>query len=186
MRINWICHFVGCISHPMLCRCCQHEILITRYPVIFKFRDGTGRVIEKKDRVGSGTGIPSDPAGEPRNGPELHFFFKDPIFIWEKGNLGALSLPGASLLLGENQKVYVLFRPPGARKTARFGRAEGKIKLSTATAPKFWSFYPLESSGLMKKRLRYKNQLSPSNEAVLMGWCVTACAEAGRLENYIL
>ena len=32
--------------------CCKYEILITRYPVIFKFRDGTGRVIEKK--IGSG------------------------------------------------------------------------------------------------------------------------------------
>ena len=28
--------------------CCYYEILITRYPVIFKFRDGTGWVIEKK------------------------------------------------------------------------------------------------------------------------------------------
>ncbi len=32
--------------------CCLYEILITHYPVIFKFRDGTGRVIEKK--IGSG------------------------------------------------------------------------------------------------------------------------------------
>ena len=49
--------------------------------------------------------------GEPRNGPESHFFFKDPIFIWEKGTLGALSLPGALLLLGEIPKVYVPFGP---------------------------------------------------------------------------
>ena len=49
--------------------------------------------------------------GEPRNGPESRFFFKDPIFIWEKGNLGALSLPGASLLLGEIPKVEPPFGP---------------------------------------------------------------------------
>merc|ERR1712155_235908 len=62
---------------------------------------------------------------EPRNGPEPCFFFKDPIFIWEKGTLGALSLPGASLLLGEVQEVVLPFGPPGARKTpemAHFGR----------------------------------------------------------------
>ena len=96
--------------------------------------------------------------GEPRNGPESHFFFKDPIFIWEKGNLGALSLPGASLLLGEIPKVVLPFGPPGARKTpemARFGRAAGKIELTAASAPKFRSSDPLESSGLMKKRPRY-------------------------------
>merc|ERR1711911_313654 len=76
--------------------------------------------------------------GEPRNGPESHFFFKDPISIWEKGNLGVLSLPGALLLLGEI--------PPGARKTAktaRFGRAAGKIELTAASAPKFRSSDPL-------------------------------------------
>ena len=28
--------------------------------------------------------------GDPRNGPELRFFFSDPTIIWEKGNLGAL------------------------------------------------------------------------------------------------
>merc|ERR1711911_202837 len=95
---------------------------------------------------------------EPRNGPESRFFFKDPIFIWEKGNLGALSLPGASLLLGEVPKVVPPFGPLGARKTAetaRFGRAAGKIQLTAATAPKFRSFYPLESSGLIKKRPCY-------------------------------
>ena len=82
-------------------------------------------------------------------------FFKDPIFIWEKGNLGALGLPGASLLLGEVQKVVLPFGPPGARKTpemARFGRATGKIELTAASAPKFRLSDPLESSGLMKKR----------------------------------
>ena len=96
--------------------------------------------------------------GEPRNGPESRFFFKDPIFIWEKGTLGALSLPGASLLLGEIPKVVVPFGPPGARKTpemARFGRAAGKIELTAASAPKFRSSDPLESSGLMEKRPRY-------------------------------
>ena len=96
--------------------------------------------------------------GEPRNGPESHFFFKDPIFIWEKGNLGALGLPGASLLLGEVPKVNATFGPPGARKTpetARFGRATGKIELTAASAPKFRSPDPLESSGLMKKWPRY-------------------------------
>ena len=96
--------------------------------------------------------------GEPRNGPESRFFFKDPIFIWEKGNLGALSLPGASLLLGEIPKVNPPFGPPGARKTAetaRFGRAAGKIELTAASAPKFRSSDPLESSGLMEKRPCY-------------------------------
>ena len=113
---------------------------------------------------------------EPRNGPESRFFFKDPIFIWEKGTLGALSLPGASLLLGEVQEVNAAFGPPGARKTAetaRFGRATGKIELTAASAPKFRSSDPLESSGLMKKRPRYgpffgENQFSPADEAVLM------------------
>ena len=73
--------------------------------------------------------------GEPRNGPESHFFFKDPIFIWEKGTLGALSLPGALLLLGEVPKVNAPFRPPGARKrpeTACFGRVAGKIVMNRA------------------------------------------------------
>ena len=136
--------------------------------------------------------------GEPRNGPESHFFFKDPIFIWEKGNLGALSLPGASFLKGKMQEVDAPFGYPGAQKTAqtaRFGRAAGKIKLTAAMAPKFWSFYPLESSGLMKKQSRYgpffgENQFSPADEAVLMGlvvrkchFHVTACAEAHRLDN---
>ena len=46
----------------------------------------------------------------------------------------------------------------GARKTAktaRFRRAAGKIELTAATAPKFWSFNPLELSGLIKKQPRY-------------------------------
>ena len=62
-----------------------------------------------------------------------------------------------------------------------------------ATAPKFCSFYPLESSGLMHKRPGYgpffaENPFSPANEFVLMGlvvrkchFDVTACAEARRL-----
>ena len=65
---------------------------------------------------------------------------------------------GASLLLGEVPKVSFPFRPPGARKTAetaRFGRAAGKIELTAASAPKFRSSDPLESSGLMEKRPRY-------------------------------
>ena len=46
-----------------------------------------------------------------------------------------------------------------------------------ATAPKFRSFYPLESSGLMKKTARYgpffaENQFSPANEFVLVGLVV--------------
>ena len=79
-RINWICHFVGCISHPM------HAILLliwnTNYPLPGHFqisgRDGSGNW--KKDRVGSGTGIPSDPAPGPNRvnddqcvkNPEIH------------------------------------------------------------------------------------------------------------------
>ena len=64
--------------------------------------------------------------GEPRNGPESRFFFKDPIFIWEKGNLGALGSPGASLLLGDHTKVNAPFRPKkrpvsgGRRETPNF------------------------------------------------------------------
>ena len=116
--------------------------------------------------------------GEPRNGPESHFFFKDPIFIWEKGTLGALSLPGASLLLGEVQEVYVPFGPPGAQKTAetaRFGRATGKIELTAASAPKFRSSDPLESSGLMKKRpatahFSPKISFHPPTSSCWWGW----------------
>ena len=111
--------------------------------------------------------------------------------------MGALSFVGASFLLGEMQKVNAPFGSPGAQKTAQtacFGRAVGRIKLTAATAPKFWSFYPLESSRLMKKRSCYdpffaENQFSPGDEAVLMGlvvrkchFHVTACAEAHRLE----
>ena len=116
--------------------------------------------------------------GEPRNGPESHFFFKDPIFIWEKGNLGALSSPGASLLLGEVQEVDAPFGSPGARKTAKtahFWRASGKIKLTAATAPKFRSFYPLESSGLLKKRpatapFSPKISFHPPTSSCWWGW----------------
>ena len=96
--------------------------------------------------------------GEPRNGPESRFFFSDPTIIWEKGNLGAPGSACPLLLLGEMPKVYVPFRPPGARKTAetaRFGWAAGKIELTAASAPKFRSSDPLESSGLMEKRPRY-------------------------------
>ena len=81
--------------------------------------------------------------GDPRNGPESRFFFSDPTIIWEKGNLGALGSAGASLLLGERTKVYVPFRAPGARKN---GPSTGKTELMAATALKFWSFLPLESS----------------------------------------
>ena len=105
-------------------------------------------------------------------------------------------MAGASFLLGEMQEVDAPFGSPWARKTvqtARFGRAVGKIKLTAATAPKFWSFYPLELSRLMKKRSCYgpffgENQFSPGDEAVLIGlvvqkchFHVTACAEAHRL-----
>ena len=93
--------------------------------------------------------------GDPRNGPESHFRWGNPTIIWEKGNLGALGSAGASLLLGEVQEVGVPFRPPGARKTAEtalLGPSAGKTESTAATAPKFRSFYPLESSGLMEKR----------------------------------
>ena len=40
-------------------------------------------------------------------------------------------------------------------ETARFGQAAGKIELTAASAPKFRSIYPLESSGLIEKRPRY-------------------------------
>ena len=59
--------------------------------------------------------------------------------------------------------------------------------------PKFCSFYPMASSGLMHERPGYgpffaENPFSPANEFVLMGlvvrkchFDVTACAEARRL-----
>ena len=91
--------------------------------------------------------------GDPRNGPESRFFFSDPTIIWEKGNLGAPGSTCPLLLLGEMQEVSFPFWPPGARKTAktaRFGPPAGKTESTAATAPKFRSFHPLESSGLMK------------------------------------
>ena len=96
-----------------------------------------------KTRFGPGT----------RNGPKSRFCFKDPTIIWENGNLGALVW--ALFLLGERQKVIFPFRPPGALKTAetaRFGPSAVKTEVTAAAAPKCRSFYPLESSGLMKKR----------------------------------
>ena len=56
--------------------------------------------------------------GDPRNGPESRFLLVNPIIIWEKGNLGALGLAGAALLLGDRQKVKPPFWPPGAQKRA--------------------------------------------------------------------
>ena len=47
--------------------------------------------------------------GDPRNGPESRFCFKDPTIIWEKGNLGALGSAVASLLLSRMQKVDIPF-----------------------------------------------------------------------------
>ena len=42
----------------------NYEIQITRYPVIFDFGDGTGRVFEKKVWDGLGTGILSGPVND--------------------------------------------------------------------------------------------------------------------------
>ena len=103
---------------------------------------------------------------------------------------------GASLLLGELQKVDGPFRPPGARKTAEtahFGPSSGKTESTPATAPKFRSFHPLEFFGSIHKRPSYgpffaENPFSPTNELVLMGlvvrkchFDVTACGEARQL-----
>ena len=126
--------------------------------------------------------------------PESRFFFSDPTIIWEKGNLSALGSAGASLLLGEVPEVSFPFRPPGAQKTAetaRFGPPAGKTESTAATAPKFRSFYPLESSELMKNGPFFaENQFSPADEFVLVGqvvrkchFDVTACAEARRLDK---
>jgi len=140
---------------------------------------------------------PFRPVG-PRNGPEWRFRWWNPTIIWEKGGLGAPGSAGASLLLGEVQKVYVPFWPPRARKTAetaRFGPSAGKTESTAATPPKFASFYPLEFFGLIHKRPGYdpffaENPFSPADEFVFMGlvvrschFDVTACAETRRLEN---
>ena len=116
--------------------------------------------------------------GDPRNGPESRFFFSDPTIIWEKGNLGAPGSACPLLLLGEVQEVKPPFRPPGARKTAetaRFGPPAGKTESTAATAPKFRSFYPLESSGLMKKRpatapFSPKISFHPPTSSCWWGW----------------
>ena len=116
--------------------------------------------------------------GDPRNGPESRFFFSDPTIIWEKGNLGAPGSACPLLLLGEVQEVNVPFRPPGAQKTAetaRFGPPAGKTESMAATAPKFRSFYPLESSGLMKKRpatapFSPKISFHPPTSSCWWGW----------------
>ena len=105
-------------------------------------------------------------------------------------------MAGASLLLGEVQKVDAPFWPPRARKTAEtahFGPSAGRTESTAATPPKFRSFYPLELFGLIHKRPGYdpffaKNPFSPADEFVFMGlvvrscyFDVTACAEARRL-----
>ena len=88
--------------------------------------------------------------------------------------MGALSLPGASLLLGEHPTVNPPFGPPGAQKTpetARFGPSAGK----TNKRPGYDPFFA-------------ENPFSPADEFVFMGvvvrschFDVTACAEAGQL-----
>merc|ERR1712020_387746 len=116
--------------------------------------------------------------GTPEMGPNRVFFFSDPTIIWEKGNLGAPGSASPLLLLGELTKVNAPFRPPGARKTAetaRFGPPAGKTESTAATAPKFRSFYPLESSGLMKKRpatARFSPKISfhPPTSSCWWGW----------------
>ena len=116
--------------------------------------------------------------GDPRNGPESRFFFSDPTIIWEKGNLGAPGSACPLLLLGEIPEVNAPFRPPGARKTAetaRFGPPAGKTESTAATAPKFRSFYPLESSGLTKKRpatapFSPKISFHPPTSSCWWGW----------------
>ena len=67
-----------------------------------------------------------------------------------------------------------------------------QIELTAVTAPKFRSFYPLESSGLKQKRpdtarFSAKKLFSPADEFVITGlvvqscyFDVTACAEARR------
>ena len=88
VRVNWICHFIRFISHPMMCFIA--EIVITRYPVIFGFRDGTGWVLEKV-RNGLGSGIPSG-TGISRlfqcitweNIPSIQNQFRVGAFVWTK------------------------------------------------------------------------------------------------------
>ena len=54
-----------------------------------------------------------------RNGPESCFCSTNPTIIWEKGNLGPLSLAGTSLLLGRMPEVNAPFWLPRAQKTAK-------------------------------------------------------------------
>ena len=65
-RVYWICHFISWISHPRLCFIAFK--MKFNYPVPSHFpvsgRDGSGTW--KKVQDGSGTGIPSDPAHNPK------------------------------------------------------------------------------------------------------------------------
>ena len=59
--------------------------------------------------------------------------------------------------------------------TGRFGPPAGKTESTAATAPKFRSFYPLESSGLMKKRpatapFSPKISFHPPTSSCWWGW----------------
>ena len=91
--------------------------------------------------------------------------------------MGALGSAVASLLLGRVPEVNVPFLAPRARKTAktaRFGPSTGKIELTPATVPKFWSFHPLEFLGWIHKRPGYgpfsaDNPFSPTDEFVFVG-----------------
>ena len=63
-RVYWMCHFISWITLEIFPGCVlllSKRNLIARYPVIFNFRVGTGRVLEKKVQDGSSTGIPSGP-----------------------------------------------------------------------------------------------------------------------------
>ena len=60
-------------------------------------------------------------------------------------------------------------RSPGARKTARFRPPAGKTESTGGTAPKFRSFYPLELSGLMKKRPVFRRKSVFTRRRVRVG-----------------
>lgn len=113
-----------------------------------------------------------------RNGPESCFCLTNPTIIWEKGNLGPLGLAGTSLLLGRMQEVGFPFWLPRAQKTAktaRFGPWTGKTELMAAKPPKFRSFYPFESSGLINNwpattHFSPKIGFHPPTSSCSLGW----------------
>ena len=108
-----------------------------------------------------------------------------------------LSLPGASLLLGEIPKVNAPYGPPGTRKQPKQPVSGGRREKSNwrLRPPRnFGHFTPWNHLDWWKNGPFFgENQFSPANEAVLMGlvvrkchFDVTACAEVLRLGELML